>query len=299
MIEGMDTAITTAILLGVLGLFFGSFAGATVWRLRSRQLREDHEAGEKVTASEKREVSKLKSASVAKDRSVCLHCGHQLAWYDLVPLLSWAFLRGKCRYCHQPIGATEPIVELSVGIAFALSYFFWPIAINTPLEIAQFVLWLMAIVGFAVLTIYDLKWFLLPNKVVFPLIGLGVVYSFLVFAGQDFHPAILAHIVGAIMVLSGFYYVIYVLSREQWVGFGDVKLCLALALFLSNWQLAVLALFLANVIGTLLVLPLMFRKKLDRTSRIPFGPLLIAGWFIAGLFGMSILEWYVSFSLGV
>lgn len=299
MIVGMDTAITTAILLGILGLFFGSFAGATVWRLRSRQLKEDQEAGEKVTASEKREISKLKNSSVAKDRSVCLHCGHQLAWYDLFPLLSWVFLRGKCRYCNKPIGTTEPLTEVTVGAAFALSYMFWPIAINTPLEIAQFVTWLVAIVGFAILTIYDLKWFLLPNKVVFPLIGLGIVYSLLILVDQDFHPAVFAHIGGAILVLSGFYYAIYLLSREQWVGFGDVKLCLALALFLSNWQLAVLTLFLANVIGTILVLPLMFRKKLDRTSRIPFGPLLIAGWFIAGLFGMPILEWYVSFSLGV
>lgn len=299
MIDNMDTATITAILLGVLGLFFGSFAGATVWRLRSKQLKEDQKAGEKVAASEKHEVSKLKNASVTKDRSVCLHCGHQLAWYDLFPLLSWVSLKGKCRYCHKPIGITEPITELAVGVAFAVSYLFWPIAINTPLEIAQFVTWLAAIVGFAILTIYDLKWFLLPNKVVFPLIGLGVVYSLLVFVNQDFHPAILIHIAGAVLVLSGFYYAIYLLSREQWVGFGDVKLCLALALFLANWQLAILALFLANVIGTLLVVPMMLRKKLDRRSRIPFGPLLIAGWFIAGLFGMPILEWYISFSLGV
>lgn len=299
MIEGMDTAIITATSLGVIGLFFGSFAGATVWRLRARQLKEDHAAGEKVTASEKHEISKLKGSSIAKDRSVCLHCGHQLAWYDLVPVLSWVFLRGKCRYCRKPIGATEPIAELAVGAAFALSYFFWPAAMNTPIEIAQFVLWLVAIVGFAILTIYDLKWFLLPNKVVFPLIGLGAIYSLLTLINQDFQPGAVLHIVGSCLVLSGFYYAIYVLSRGQWVGFGDVKLCLALALFLSNWHLAVSALFLANVLGTLVVIPLMLGGKLGRRSKIPFGPFLIAGWFGAGLFGAAILAWYIAFSLGV
>jgi prepilin signal peptidase PulO-like enzyme (type II secretory pathway) len=299
MMVHMDTATLTALSLGILGLFFGSFAGATVWRLRASQLREDQAAGEKLTASEKHEVSKLKSKPLTKDRSVCLHCGHTLAWYDLVPLASWLFLKGKCRYCHKKIGATEPVLELAVGVAFAVSYFFWPTVIDTPLEIAQFVLWLVAIVGFAILTVYDLKWFLLPNKVVFPLIGLGAVYSLLILTEQNFHPAILIHIFGAVLVLSGFYYAIYVLSKEQWVGFGDVKLCLALALFLGNWQLGVLTLFLANVIGTLYVLPMMFRKQLDRQSRIPFGPLLIAGWFISGLFGHHILAWYMTFTLGV
>lgn len=295
----MDTVIVTAILLGVLGLFFGSFAGAMVWRVRSNQLKEDQDAGEKITASEKREISKIKNTSVSKDRSVCLHCGHQLAWYDLFPLLSWVYLKGKCRYCHKPISVTEPIAELGVGIAFALSYLAWPVTIDTPLEMVQFFIWLVAIVGFAILTIYDIKWFLLPNKVVFPLIGFGVIYSVLVLVEQQFHPTVFLHIGGAIIALSGFYYVIYLLSHGQWVGFGDVKLCLALALFLSNWQLAVLALFLANVIGTLVVLPLMLSNKMDRGTRIPFGPLLIAGWFISGLFGARILEWYVSFSLGV
>lgn len=291
------SALTIALFLGIAGLFFGSFAGASVWRLRVRQLRDDAAAGEKVLAGEKREVKKVKVNSLTKDRSVCLHCGHQLAWYDLLPLVSWIVLQGKCRYCHKPIGITEPLVEIVVGVAFAVSYLFWPTVLSGPLEITQFILWMAAIVGFAILTIYDLKWFLLPNKVVFPLIGLGAIYSALVIVDQDFQADAIMNVVGACAALSGFYYVIYVLSRQQWVGFGDVKLSLALALFLADWRLAMLALFLANAIGTLLVVPLMATGKLGRQSRIPFGPLLIAGWFGAGLFGLSILSWYISFSL--
>lgn len=279
------------------GLFLGSFAGASVWRLRVRQLKEDVNAGDKVSVDEKKEVRNVKLASISKDRSVCLHCGHQLAWYDLVPLISWVALRGKCRYCRKTIGITEPIVEVAVAIAFAVSYLFWPVALDTPLVIAQFALWLVAIVGLAVLTIYDLKWFLLPNKIVFPLIGVGIAYSALQLAGSNFQLETWLGIGGAVLALSGFYFGIYVVSRQQWVGFGDVKLCLGLALLLADWQLALLALFLANIIGTLLVLPLMVTNKLDRQSRIPFGPLLIAGWFIAGLFGVTIIDWYLTFSL--
>jgi leader peptidase (prepilin peptidase)/N-methyltransferase len=95
------------------------------------------------------------------------------------------------------------------------------------------------------------------------------------------------------------YYAIYIASRQQWVGFGDVKLGLALALLLADWRLAVLALFLANAIGSLLLLPLIFLGKIKRQTHVPFGPLLVAGWAIAGLFGGSLITWYLGLTLGV
>ena len=293
------SVFTLAILIGFLGLFMGSFAGASVWRLRARQLRLDEKMGDKVAKNDKLQVAKLEKQSLLKDRSICLHCGHQLEWYDLVPLVSWLELGGKCRYCHKRIGTFEPLVEVATAVLFVVSFLFWPVALTSSFAIVSFAIWLVAIVGLVMLSVYDFKWFLLPNPVVFTLIGLGFVNSLLVLAQDGFTWSGVTNILLACGFLSGLYYLIYVLSRYQWVGFGDVKLGLALALLLADWEKAALALFLANAIGTLFFLPLMLSGKVKRQARIPFGPLLIAGWFFAGLFGTQIISWYLHLALGV
>ena len=94
----MQNDLIISSVLTVFGLVAGSFAGATVWRLRARQLKFDAKHGEKVTVAEKKAVAKLQKKPLHSDRSVCLHCGHELAWYDLLPLVSWLQLGGKCRY---------------------------------------------------------------------------------------------------------------------------------------------------------------------------------------------------------
>jgi prepilin signal peptidase PulO-like enzyme (type II secretory pathway) len=289
---------TIAVLLGFLGLFLGSFAGATVWRLRARQLRIDKKHGDKPSKKDEAQVVKLKKQSLIDDRSVCLHCGHQLRWYDLVPLVSWLELGGKCRYCKHKIGKFEPLIELATAVFFVFSYLCWPTPLSDPYSLAHFAIWLLAGVGLITLSVYDFKWFLLPNVVVFTLIPLGLLNALLVLIQDGFLLSDMLSILSACAFLSGLYYLIYVGSRHQWVGFGDVKLGLALALLLADWQKAVLALFLANVIGTLIFLPLMFSGKMKRQARIPFGPLLISGWFLAGLFGMQIIDWYLRLALG-
>ncbi len=288
-----------SIILGVVGLMMGSFAGATVWRLRARQLREDTAAGEKVSNAAKKQVSHIKTLSLSRDRSVCMHCGHQLQWYDLIPLFSWLSLGGKCRYCHERIGGLESVIELAMALFFVVSYLAWPQPLAEPLEVARLALWLISGVGLAILSLYDAKWFLLPNRVVFPLVGIGILNAIIVLIQNGFAFDTVLSILTACSILSGLYYVIYVFSKHKWIGFGDVKLGLVLALMLADWRLAALALFLANVIGTLVVLPLLLGGKVKRQTHIPFGPLLIAGWLIAGLFGQQILTWYLSLSLGV
>jgi prepilin signal peptidase PulO-like enzyme (type II secretory pathway) len=285
-------------LLALLGLFSGSFAGATVWRLRAHQLREDEVAGEKNSAKEKRQVEKLQKSTLLKDRSVCLHCGHQLAWFDLIPLFSWALLRGRCRYCHKRIGGFEPVIELGMAAFYVVSYLYWPASLETVPQLVQFLLWLIVGTGLAILSVYDLKWFLLPNRVMLPLIGLGVVNGFVQLSANQYASSELLNIFYACLVLSGLYYLIYVVSKHKWVGFGDIKLGLVLALMLGDWQLAILTLFFANALGTVIVLPLMLSGKMKRSTRIPFGPLLISGWFIAGLFGGEVVRWYLTLAIG-
>ena len=281
------------LVLVIFGLMSGSFAGASVWRLRARQLKEDKANGEEVDSAEYRELKKLTKNSISKDRSQCLHCSYQLRWYDLIPLVSWISLGGKCRKCRKPIGFFEPIIELSVAAFFVLSFTFWPQAIVTPLEISYFVLWLVAGVALAISFAYDFKWFLLPDVVTFSFIGLGFINAILVLINSsDFYGA-LVDIIVAVAILSGIYWFLHFISKGRWIGFGDVKLGLGLALFLADWKLAFLALFMANLIGCLIVLPPLFMGKLKRDSHVPFGPLLILGFILAKLAGSYLISLYI------
>lgn len=285
--------------LGVLGLCMGSFAGATVWRLRARQLAEDKAGGEKVSEREYKKLLPLTKASPLQDRSRCLHCGHTLAWYDLLPLVSWVSTKGKCRYCHEKIGVFEPLIEISTAAFFVLSYALWPVALSGIDNIALFVLWLIAGVLLAILFAYDAKWFLLPNRVMFPLIAVASVAAFLQIISAPDAASVLINVLLASFILSGLYLILWLISKGQWVGFGDVKLGLALALFLADWQFAFIALFAANFIGCLVVIPGMLSGKITRGTRVPFGPLLILGGVVAFLFGGPITEWYMTTLMGI
>lgn len=289
--------VVVYIALIIFGATLGSFAGATVWRLRARQLFYDKKNGEPVDAKEYNRLKKLLGKKVSQDRSQCLHCGHELKWFELIPVVSWLALRGKCRECKRPIGWFELAMELGVAAFFVLSYAFWPVPITDALTVALFVSWLVAGVGLAILFSYDAKWYLLPDSVnVFVAIVGAISVGLMMLISGD----VSGMLVGALLsvaILSGLYFILYVVSRRAWIGFGDVKLGIGLGLLVGDWQLALLTLFLANLIGCLIVVPLMARGKVTRTTQIPFGPFLILGAIIAKLFGFIIIEWYLGLIL--
>jgi len=289
--------LIVCIILALLGLVMGSFAGATVWRLRASQLKQDKKDGEKVDKAEFKRLEKLTKSKLTSDRSQCLDCSYQLRWYDMVPLLSWLLLLGRCRSCRKPIGVMEPVIELSVAAFFVVSYIFWPFGIGNDLEIARFAIWLLAGVALAILFAYDKKWFLLPNLVNFTLIGLGLANAILLVCGASDKLGVIYSTIGSVLILSGLYYVLHTVSKGKWIGFGDIKLGLGLALLLVDWRLAFLALFLANLIGCLIVIPFLITGKMKRDSHVPFGPLLIVGSIIAMLAGGYIIEAYLSILL--
>lgn len=280
--------------LVLIGACLGSFAGATVWRLRAQQLMQDKKNKEPYDHQEYQRLKKLTGKKTAQDRSQCLECGYQLKWYDLIPVVSWVTLRGKCRACKHSIGWFEPLIEISMVAYFVLSYALWPGGVESGLQIAHFVLWLAAGVAMAILFAYDAKWFLLPDiaTLALAIIGLGIV-GVSAAETQDIGGTVLTA-VASVGVLGGLYSVLYAVSKGRWVGFGDVKLGAALGLILVDWQLAAVALFLANFIGCLIVIPLLLAKKVERTSHIPFGPMLIGGAILAWLIGWPILDWYLS-----
>ena len=290
MIKLMDYMIYIALV--VFGLLLGSFAGAQVWRLRARQLIADKKAGEKVDAKEYKQLIPLVGRGIKSDRSQCLHCGHVLSWFDLLPLVSWMSTRGNCRYCKESIGWFEPIMEASVALVFVLSYVLWPMPLEGWIDWSVFVLWLAIVVGMAILFAYDKKWFLLPDRVVFPSMALAMVMAGLRIANESDIQGALFSLAGAAIILSGLYFMLWVGSKGRWIGFGDVKLGLVLAFILIDWRLAFIALFAANLVGCILVIPGMVRGKLSRDAHIPFGPLLIIGATIAFFVGGPLVEWY-------
>ncbi len=277
--------------LSIIGLCFGSFAGATVWRLRAKQLEYDKKQGEPVDSKEYKRLRTLQDGFGAHDRSRCLSCNHTLAWYDLLPIVSWVSTRGKCRYCKRPIGWFEPLIELTTALIFVLSYLLWPFGFAGSLQIGFFVLWLAILVGLTIIFWYDSKWFLVLWVTIWPLLILAAIFALLQYA---INPEIvtLQSVAGSIAILAGLYWFLWALSGGTWVGLGDAQIGAVLGLILADWQKAFLALLLANAIGTIIVIPGLLSKKLTRKSAIPFGPLLISGAFISFLVGNSIIAWF-------
>ena len=286
--------ITIYIALVLSGLCLGSFAGASMWRLRARQLVQDKADGEHINSSEYEHLKKLTKASIFGDHSRCLNCSYVLRWYDLIPIVSWLSLGNRCRKCRTKIGYLEPLIEIGVAAFFVLSYMFWPYPLTNSLEIARLAFWLIAGVGLAIMFAYDAKWFLLPDRLNYSIIVIGSLSALTVVLGAQDKLGSLLGVASSALVLSGLYWVLYLISRGRWIGLGDVKLGLGLALLLADWRLAFIALFAANLIGCLIVLPAMIMGKLKRNSHVPFGPLLIIGFVIAGLAGNYLVNVYLS-----
>lgn len=258
--------------LSLIGLSMGSFVNALVWRLRKKR-------------------------DFVRERSECTHCHHVLGWKDLIPVVSWVLLKGRCRYCHKKI-EDSPLTEIATAGLFVVSYMVWPYGFE-PFGLALFVLWLVSSVFLVALAVYDLRWMLLPDKLTLPLIGLGLIGGGVRFFGvANLSPVAAAgEVLMGIGAIAGVYALLYLISKGAWIGFGDVKLSIFIGALLG-WQQALLALFLANVFAMLVVLPALSRKKISARSHVPFGPFLIAGCITAFLFGQPLLSWYLAI-LGV
>lgn len=283
-----------ATILGVFGAIFGSFAGAQVWRLRARQLRDDKKNKEPYDKKEYEKLKSLLTNKGRKDRSRCLHCQHVLAWYDLIPLVGWLSAGGRCRYCHKFIGWFEPAIELILAAAFVVSRIFWPWTL-TGGGLALFALWLLSLVILAMLVAYDAKWRLLPNSLNLAYAGAASLFV----VGRHFIIGDVQawSLIGSLCIMAGVYFVLSIASKGAWIGEGDVKLGIGLGLVLADWQAAFIALFLANFIGCLVVLPGLISKKLKANSEIPFGPLFVLGMFISFFASKHIISWLFSFTL--
>lgn len=263
------------IVLVLLGLCFGSFVNALVWRIHKQS-----------------KIPKRKSAdySIINGRSMCPNCKHELNLADLIPIFSWLFLRGKCRYCQKPISPQYPLVELLTAVLFVFSYIFWPNEL-TGLELVNFSLWLVLLTGFMALAIYDIRWMLLPNKIIFPLYGVAALYVAIDLIQTPTLESLL-NILASIAIAGGLFYILFQVSKGKWIGGGDVKLGFLLGAVLVSPSKAMLMLFIASLMGTLYSLFLLFIKKTDKAKKIPFGPFLLGATILVVVMGDRLIDWY-------
>lgn len=264
--------------LVVLGLAFGSFVSALTWRLRQQDTRK------KLTKKQKRELS------MVHGRSMCSHCGHELAWFDLLPVVSWVLLRGKCRYCGHRI-EDSPLVELGMAGLFVWSYLAWPLGFDSSGTVL-FVFWLVFLVGFVALVVYDFKWMELPNKIVYPLVVLAVMQVVFRMIVEDGAPGVLAEAFWGFLAIGGLFYALFQVSGGKWIGGGDVKLGFVIGPLVGGPVASILVIFVASLMGTLVSLPLIIKKSLQTSSRIPFGPFLLAATVIVYLYGNRLIDLY-------
>ena len=282
---------------GALGTVFGSFAVAQVWRLRAKQLQDEKASGEKIDAVEWKKLRSLVSVSPKNDRSHCLNCGYQLKWYDLIPIISWLSLGGKCRKCRSKIGATEFLAEVSMFALFVIIFLVFSPLSGTGFSLFglfRLLILFLAFIPLAIMFIYDAKWSLLPTKVIWIFNFLAFIYWITAFANttNGFNLFSIFNIAISMVLFPLVYFVLAKISKEEWVGGGDWILAIGLIFLLPNQPIfAMLLLFLSNFVGLFFALfqSILQFKKVKRGIRIPFGPAMILATLILLIFQQFLL----------
>lgn len=279
--------------MATLGLIFGSFVNAFVWRLRQQELQVPASSSKNRAANTNIKITTKATQedySILHGRSMCPKCHHTLAPKDLVPVLSWVTLKGKCRYCHKPISWQYPLVELLTAVVFVVSYLLWPFEFDAY-GIFRLGIWLVFMVFFMALSVYDIHWYELPDRVVFPLMYVAAAQVLVSAAWQESAAVLWQSALGGVLIF-GLFWIIYQISKGEWIGGGDVKLGMVLGLLVGTPMRAVLVIFFASLVGIVASLPMLVSKRAARGLHIQFGPALILGAIIVQLYGTQIAEWY-------
>ncbi|WP_049046582.1 prepilin peptidase [Aeromonas hydrophila] len=217
-------------------------------------------------------------------RSACPHCGHAITAMENIPLLSWLWLKGRCRECQAPISARYPLVELLTALlSLVVAATFAP---GWGLLAALLLTWVLV-----ALTFIDLDKMLLPDQLTLPPLWGGLLFNL---AG-GFAPLADA-VIGAMagyLVLWSLYWAFKLLTGKEGMGYGDFKLLAALGAWLG-WQALPIVLLLSSLVGAFIGIGLILLRNHHQNKPIPFGPYLaIAGW-IALLWGDTITRWYLT-----
>jgi len=234
----------------IFGTIYGSFLNVLLWR--------------------------LPEGKGIGGRSHCRSCHHQLAWYDLIPLVSFIILRGKCRYCHQRIHIRYPIVEISTAIVLVLFF-----VIHQPPMNLEAIMAILALLVLVSLLFFDLFYLILPDAFLLPTVVIFAIYD-LAKTGNPF-----SYFLTALLSVV-FFAILYLVSRGKNLGFGDVKLVFLIGLILG-YPLGFLAIVGGVWLATIVAITLLVLKRIGLKDTIPLGSFLAFSTIICIIFYREIL----------
>lgn len=257
------------LIIFIIGLVVGSFLNVVIYRLNTGK-------------------------SISTGRSMCMSCAKELHWYELVPVFSFLFQRGKCTKCREPISFQYPLVELIMGILFVVIYMkvLFPFGF-TAVSILSFVGVLYVASLLIVIMMYDIRHKIIPDVLVYQLIALGIgllLYRDLVLPSYG---VFFGFLQGMLVALP--FFLIWLITRGRGIGFGDVKLALGMGLllgFAKGVALFFFSFWIGAVVGVIL---LAFSKKYSMKSEIAFAPFMIISFFLVALWGLSINTVFLPF----
>lgn len=260
--------------LFIFGLIIASFLNSVIYRLSINQ-------------------------SFLIGKSYCPNCKHDLSWPDLVPVLSFLVLKGKCRYCKKPISIQYILVELATAALFVI--LIWQnidlIYNFTLLGFLNLCFMLYIVSSMIVIFVYDLKHYIIPDKIVFP--AILITSAWYLIANVFFKFYTKYEVLNALFSACGaslFFLLIVLASKGKWLGMGDVKLSFLMGLFLG-FPGIIIALFSAFFIGAVVGTILIILGKKGLKSEIPFGPFLVTGTFLTMFFSEKIIDFYLNLIL--
>ena len=240
------------IIFGLYGVIIGSFVNVLILRLPLRE-------------------------SVTLQRSHCMSCGHVLSWYELFPLFSYLFLRGKCRHCKAHISIQYPIVEAANGILYVGIFLVYGLSFEA-------ILYCLSVSALLALSVIDWRTQEIPLGFNIFILILGLIHIVTDLSNWS------QYVIG-LFAVSGFLLLLWLLTKGKGIGDGDIKLMAATGLLLG-WQLNIVAFLLGCIIGSVVHLTRMAIKKVGR--QLAFGPYLSMGVYIAMIWGEQLVSWYLS-----
>ena len=242
----------------ILGSLWGSFSNVCIYRLPN-------------------------NGNVAKGRSFCPNCKNKIKWFDNIPFFSYLFLKGKCRQCSKPISFQYFIVELLSAISFVLIFHIYGASITT-------LLLLILSIFFIIIFFIDLKHFIIPNVLTFPLMIIGFLKSFDPNLNQTIFPNYINSLIGGLFGYSIIWSIIFFykkIRKKEGMGLGDAKL-MAVIGFWFGWVSIPFTIFISSVVALILVIPSLINQSRKMSSEIPFGPYIIIGCILYVTFANQI-----------
>ncbi|MDA1334888.1 MAG: prepilin peptidase [bacterium] len=238
-------------------------------------------------------VLRVNTGVSVRGRSRCFSCLKKLGWHDLVPLFSYVVIRGKCRYCGSGISAQYPLVELAGGIIFVLVALVFPSIVSEQFVLMDVVQYILAVSFFSLLlaiTVYDIRHKIIPDQFSATLFVIAVVTELVyLWSIGSFAPSEwIGDVLAAIGIFS-FFGGIWLISKGEWMGFGDAKLSISLGLFLG-FPAIFLAFLIAIWSGAIYGIIMIFARGYKFKTEVPFAPFLATGSLAAFLLMWSPLS---------